>query len=414
MLRFWGGWGSGDLGKSYLIINQYASTLKTGFGGRSYYIGKELVKRGNSVTLVSGDTAHIFRQAQRNQYKFETTITGGLQHLKIRLMHYNTARSFKRILNWFLFCWRLLFIGRYLKCSPDIVIVSSPQIFAVLSGWFLSWKYKARFVFEIRDIWPLTIMELGGYSHYHPLILLMSLSEWFALTYSYKVIGVSALGTRYLSERGYDHSKYIHIPNGYSEEEYKQAVPSSIVDDFPKDRLIVGYLGTFGVANALDTLISAAKIIDDNSKIAFVLVGQGGEKEALKAQAGKLLGRSIFIFDSIPKAEIYSVLKSFDIGYLGWRNRRIYDYGISPNKLPEYLAAGLPILHAYSGKDDPIKALEAGITVLAESPKNLAEAILYYLETFSFEKVDINNKRLKIIGKRYSYTVLVKTLEKML
>ena len=108
--------------------------------------------------------------------------------------------------------------------------------------------------------------------------------------------------------------------------------------------------------------------------MAFVLVGGGKEKSTLVEQAEGL--NNVYFVDPIPKQQIQSMLAEFDVCYIGWKNEPIYRFGIAPNKVPEYMLAEKPIIHAYSGEYDSVEMAKAGLSVPAEDPQAVADAIL--------------------------------------
>ncbi len=174
-----------------------------------------------------------------------------------------------------------------------------------------------------------------------------------------------------------DKAKFHWIPNGVSLDEVSQKQPlsSETVAQLPKNKFIIGYTGTIGVANAMDDLIEAAQHLSHNPDLHFVLVGSGKEKENLIKKAQSLGLQNITFINAIPKKQIQSMLEQFDICYIGWQKNSLYRFGIAPNKLPEYLYAGKPIIHAFSGKGDIVQQAQAGITIEAEDPQAIVKAV---------------------------------------
>jgi glycosyltransferase involved in cell wall biosynthesis len=147
-----------------------------------------------------------------------------------------------------------------------------------------------------------------------------------------------------------------------------------------KDKFVVGYIGTIGLANALDVYVEAASLLhdNDNDNIIFLVVGDGSEKSNLCELVKRKSLSNVVFFDGVPKKQVQNVIKSFDVCYLGWRDKSLYNYGIGANKIPEYFYSGKPILHSYSGEKDPVAQFSAGITVPAEDANKIAETILIY------------------------------------
>lgn len=163
---------------------------------------------------------------------------------------------------------------------PDVIVYSSPSPVAYLSAQHLAKRFNARLVFEVRDIWPLSLMELGGYSKKHPFIRFMQWVEDRAYRKSDRVVSNLKNAVEHMVNRGMSPEKFTWVPNGFSLDEVNLKTPlnESARRHLPKGKFIIGYTGTLGVANAMDTFIEAADRLKSRDEIAFVLVGDGKEK----------------------------------------------------------------------------------------------------------------------------------------
>jgi glycosyltransferase involved in cell wall biosynthesis len=363
--------------KTYWLINQYASTPGTGMGGRHYYLAKELAKQGNTVFLIAAGYTHLLRTPPvlDNNYMIEP-VTDGFNFVWVGMSKYSDAHDKKRILNWFIFAWKLLKLPQIIENKPDAILYSSPSLVAFLGAQRLAKKLKSKLAFEVRDIWPLTLTELGGYSPKHPFIRFMQWVEDKAYHDSDVIFSNLPNAVEHMVTRGMAREKFQLIPNGFDLSELKNPEPLAVTTQLalPKGKFIIGYTGTLGVANALDSFIEAARLLKDEVEIAFVLVGGGKEKSTLVEQAEGL--NNVYFVDPIPKQQIQSMLAEFDVCYIGWKREPIYRFGIAPNKVPEYMLAGKPIIHAYSGAYDSVEMAKAGLSVPAEDPQAVADAIV--------------------------------------
>ena len=330
-------------------------------GGRHFYLAEELAKLGYKVYLIAANNHHLLRNAPDLKERYYFDNSRGFTFVWIDMPSYAEAHSKQRVFNWFLFPWRLQKLTKLIPDKPDAIISSSPSPFAFLGAERLAKKFKAKLFFEVRDIWPLTLIELGGYSPKHPFIRLMQWAEDRAYQKSDGVISNLKNSVEHMRSRGMDPKKFYWIPNGFSLNEVNQEVPlnEDTNSKLPKDKFIIGYTGTIGVANALDTLIEAAEIVQNKPDIAFVVVGQGKERVALEQVVKDKKLSNIYFIDSIPKIEIQAMLAKFDACYIGWLNDDLYRFGIGANKIPEYLYSGKPMLHRFSGKGDPIEEYNA-------------------------------------------------------
>lgn len=398
------------------IVHQYASTPETGMGGRQFYLARELAKQGYKVYLIASASHHLLRKKVPVNGSFKIEKIDGFNMVWVNMPDYEEAHSKQRALNWFIFPWRIQKLASVIDDKPDAVLCSSPSLISFLGVQRLARIFKARLVFEVRDIWPLTLTEIGGYSSTHLFIRFMQWVEDKAYRDSDAVVSNLRNAVEHMVSRGMDDSKFNWIPNGFSLDEVSQKAPLSqqTLAKLPTDKFVVGYTGTLGVANAIDTLIDSAEQLKDDPNIAFVLVGGGKEKAALQQSViDKGLSNVIFI-DPIPKVQIQAMLGSFDACYIGWLKDDLYRFGIGANKIPEYLYSGKPILHGYSGACDPIAIIQSGITVPAEDVSALSNAIIRLSTTPDDELTAMGERgRLEALD-RYEYSNLAKQYSKIL
>lgn len=400
--------------KTFWLINQYSSTPETAMGGRHYYLAQELAKKGHQVYLIAGRYSHLLHHPKEfeEQYLVEEIIPN-FSFVWVNLPEYQEAHSKKRVLNWFKFSWLLRNLANVIPDKPDVILYSSPSLIGYLGAKYLANKFKALFIFEVRDIWPLTLMELGGHSANHPFIKFMQWIEDRAYKKADYVFSNLYNAVEHMQSRGLDPNKFHWIPNGVSLEEVSQKQPLSpeTMAQLPKNKFIIGYTGTIGVANAIDDLIEAAKLLSNMPHLHFVLVGSGKEKESLIQKAQSLGLQNITFIDPIPKKQIQSMLEQFDICYIGWQKNSLYRFGIAPNKLPEYLYAGKPIIHAFSGKGDIVQQAQAGVTIEAEDPYAIVGAVeqLYALTEEQRQQLGASGKT--FVLQHLEYRMIAEKLE---
>ncbi len=325
------------------LFNQYASTPVYGIPGRHYYIGRELSKSGFKVKLFAAKNTHL-NIKEKEVGKFDEYINPKFRIFFFRTFKYQSSRSIWRIINWIVYLSNCLLLPFLLKSKPDHIVYSSPSLPGFIAAFILAKYYNARLVFDVRDIWPLTLIELGGFSYRNPLIWSLGLIEKFAYKKSDKVISNLPLFKKYIDDLlGLGHKVQI-IPNGIDIEELSvsSCLDMTNLEKTLQNKFVIGYVGTIGTANAVDTLISAATKIQNNT-IHFLIVGNGNELDSIK-KSSKSLSNISFI-DAIPKSEVSSILRLIDVGYIAQVPKEIYRYGIASIKIPEYLIMGKPVIH---------------------------------------------------------------------
>jgi len=361
--------------KSIVIINEYAGSPYHGMEFRHYYLGKELIKLGYKVTIVSASYSHLFRKLPDVSKKFTHEIIDDIDYYWVRVNKYKNSLDKMRVLKWIQFSLYLLVLPFKKIPHPDAIILSPMATIPILPAYFISKIKHSKFIFEVKDIWPLSLEEIGKYSRFHPFIILLRLFELFALKKSDYIVSNLPNYGQHLKHYGINRD-FVYIPNGIYLSEIQEAEPlnNEILEMIPEKKFIIGYTGTIGLANALEYLISAAKILERHSEIAFLIVGDGREKSNLLKMA---LGMSnVHFISAIPKREIQSIIKYFDVCYIGWRAKKLYEYGVSANKIFDYMYSGKPILHSINAKNDLISMANCGISVEAENPQAIADAII--------------------------------------
>ena len=384
------------------IINQYGSLPKNGIGGRHRHFARELAMMGHKVSYIASRVSHnTFNKASAMSAP-EIEEFEGFHFLRISSINYKYANDKKRILNWFYFAFKLLGVGKKLTDNPDVIIYSSPSLIGFISANILAKKYNAKLIFDVRDIWPLTFTEIGGYSKKNPFIMLLQFIEDFAYKKSDYIISNLKKLNNHIKIRIKKKTNFIWIPNGFSfiDTNDKVLADKRILSLIKKQRFSITYTGSIGKANSLDTLIDAAYLIRNNKNIYINIFGKGRLERILKTKTKKLKLNNVYFWGIVPKNQIQSILKVSDACVKCSKNSNLHQYGNAANKLYEYLYSERPIIHAYSGNCDPVKEFKAGISVQAENPLLLSKAIIN-LSLMSIEQRKKMGKRGKQGVKKY-------------
>ena len=399
--------------KVFWFINEYSSTPEYGLGGRHYYLAQELARQGHLVYVIASNSHHLLRVSKNLSENFLIEkIEDNFNFIWVKLPAYDGAHSRRRVLNWFEFSWKLRKLASLKIEKPDVIIYSSPSLIGYMGAKNLANKFEVPFVFEVRDIWPLTLTELGGISKKHPFIKLMQWIEDRAYQKSDIVFSNLFNAVEHMVSRGMDENKFHWIPNGISipEVENKEPLLEEVISQIPTDKFIIGYTGTIGTANAIDNLIEAANLLKDYPEIHFLLVGGGKDKKQLEDLVKNNRLMNVTFIEPIPKKQVQSIIELFDVCFIGSQNISLYRFGVAPNKVPEYLYSGKPIVHAYSGAGCLIEKSMSGFSIPSGDSQLLSDAILkiYYLT--DEERLEMGKKGRDFAVKYLSYTQISKKL----
>jgi len=266
---------------------------------------------------------------------------------------------------------------------PNVIIGSSVHPFAAWIAWRLARKIGCRYVFEIRDLWPETIIELGGVSRHHPFIMLLSRIERVLVQNADRVVSLLPNGYSYLARFGIPEYKVVVVPNGTDVSRLDHIdgeLPSCIDMELKrmKGAFIVAYAGAHGLANRLDTVIDAAAICSASggTGVEFLLVGDGPDKPRLRQRVSQLQLRNVTFADRMSKESVLPLLTRCDAGVIALTKTPLYQHGISPNKLFDYMLAGVPIVMAGDSPNNPVSSSDGGVVVPFDDADAMAKALM--------------------------------------
>ena len=364
-----------------LLINHYAGSTRHGMEFRPFYLAREWVRAGHRVQIVAASFSHIrARQPEFEGATLDEQIEG-IDYHWLRTPAY-TGNGLCRVKNMLAFMAGLWRGGPRLarEFHPDVVIASSTYPMDIWPARRIARLSQARLVYEVHDLWPLSPMELGGLSRWHPFIVWVQLAEDYAYRHADKVVSMLPKAMQYMCSRGMAAQKFAYVPNGVDEEEWANPadLPPQVKRSLDvlraKGLPLVGYAGTHGLSNALDVLLDAASQLKGQAEV--VIVGTGPDREALLARVTNEELSNVTMLPAIPKQSIPRFLDDVDIAYIGWHPNPLYRFGISPNKLMDYMMAGKPVVHSVSAGNDPVAEAGCGFTVPPGDAAAVAQAIL--------------------------------------
>lgn len=352
-----------------LWINHFAVAPADGGGTRHFELARELTTRGWRVTIAASDFhLHSRGYTRRVSAAARAPITeriDDVDFLWLWAAPYAT-NDWRRANNWISFASSL---GRWSPngSRPDVIIGSSPHLFAALAGRRLATRLGVPFVMEVRDLWPESLVAAGGRRGpvYHALDVLARHLYGSAS----RIIVLAHGAGDYLRDRGVDARKLVLVPNGA--DPYPLA-PAAVRG---ADAFTLVYAGAHGPANGLDVVLGAASLLR-GEHVRIILVGDGPSKRELMMAASAANLDNVEFRDPVPKTAMPALLASADAGLMVLRDAPLFSYGVSPNKLFDYLAAGLPVVCNVAGEvASMLAASGAGEQTSDASARALADAM---------------------------------------
>jgi len=397
-----------------LLINHYAGSPDMGMEFRPYNMAREWKKSGHNVFIVAASFSHVRAIQPVIKKKLANDMIGEIPYIWVKTPEYK-ANDFKRVINILSFAWKLFKRSGYFaeKYKPDIVIASSTYPFDIYPAKKIADKSGAKLVFEVHDLWPLSPVELGGMSRRHPWIMMMQKAENYAYRNADVVISILPGAKEYMTKHGMSPEKFYHIPNGIVIDEYNnhEDIPvyhRNIISDLKEQgRKIICYAGSFGIANDLDTLIRVAENIRGEN-CSVLLVGKGPEKEALINKVSKIGLTNVHFLPPVKRVSLPQLFSECDILYLGLKKQPLFQFGISPNKLFDYMMSGKPVIQAIDAGNDIVTDAGCGYTVPSQDPEKIAEAIRKMVSLSDNERKELGEKGKCYVVNNNDYKVLAK------
>lgn len=364
-----------------LYINHYAGGPSYGMEYRPYYLAREWVRAGHAVTIVAASHSHVRSRQPVSSGRFTRECVDGVDFIWCETPKYQ-GNGVGRVRNIATFLLRLSQWRQWLKNKPDVVIASSTYPADIGPARRLARKHGAKLVWEVHDLWPLSPIELGGMSRWHPFILWMQHAENTACRDADVVVSMLPKADTHLHQHGMSADKFVYVPNGIDPAEWIEAdaepLPMAHTTAIEMAReqghLLVGYAGAHGIANALDSMLDAAALMRQEP-VTWLLVGSGPEKQRLQQRVKAEYLDRVILLDPVPKATIPGLLKSMDVLYIGLQSEPLFRFGVSPNKLMDYMMAARPVLCAIAAGNDPVSEADCGMTIAPENPNALVDAV---------------------------------------
>jgi len=399
------------MSKELWIFNHYARTDEDAGGARHFEMARHLTQRGWSVTIfASGITHRTGRNLVAPGESRAVRVINGVRFVWLKASPYsgNGLSRWKNIAEYYLEAIKANQVAGLGK--PQFVIGSSVHPLAGLAAWRVARRFGAHFVFEVRDLWPQTLIDMGKLKKRGPIAIALRRLEGFLYKRAERIISVLPGAVDYIKAFGVDADKVVWISNGVDLGAYSAAGP--LVE---KDWFELMYLGSLGEANAIEVLLDAMRQVNDKDpRVVLRLVGTGPREDALKRQAENLglLGTTVHFEGAVPRSEVAGIAREADAFVITVKDvPGLYRYGISMNKIFDYMAAGKPTVIAVEAFNNPIAESNGGITVPPDDSERLANAILSISKMAPNELERMGTLAKDHVARFYSYEYLAGRLE---
>ena len=398
--------------KTVWILNHYAQEPGGPGGTRHYSLARHLLDSNWRSVVIAASTEHnTGRQRLLAHENTRLETFNGVPFLWVRTPEYEGNRI-ARIKNMLAYSWKawLPATTRQLP-RPDVVIGSSVHPFAAVAGLLLARRFRVPFVFEVRDLWPQTLIDMGKLSeHGIPTQLMKRLERWLYQNAA-RIIVLLPRAQDYIVPLGIPENKIVYIPNGVE----VNGIPKSAN---PSNTFTLMYFGAHGQANGLQNVLQALHYLNSHNDkglaIRLRLIGDGPTKPRLMKIADELKLTNVSFEPSVSKNVISKLASSADAFIFNLIDTDVFKYGISSNKLFDYLASARPIIFCCNASNNPVAESNSGITVAPNNPEALAGAIATLAALPISERTRMGAAGFEFVKANHSFALLAKRLAAVL
>ena len=398
------------------IVNHYAQAPSGPGGTRHHSLARHLKHHGWHPIILAGSCEHnTGRQRLHPPVRQRVECCEGVDFLWLRVAGEPSSGGWRRFATMVLFAFTLLrpATTRGLP-RPDVVIGSTVHPFAALAACLLARRLRVLFVFEVRDLWPSTLVAMGAIRPGGVLDRGLGLLERWLAHRAARIIVLMPGGIAYFQALGIPPERLLWLPNGA---ELPTTKPAPLRCQPRPFQLL--YCGAHGPANALDTLLEAMALLKSRGvgpdQLILRFIGDGSSKVALQHRA-QVLGLSAVHFEPpVPKQALAALTTEADGFVVAMQPLPdLYRYGISFNKLFDYFLAARPIVSASCAAQDPVQAADAGLVAPAGDHRALADAIEQLTRLPFDERERLGHNGRRYLEQHHAYSHLARRLAREL
>jgi glycosyltransferase involved in cell wall biosynthesis len=360
--------------------------------------------------VVSGSYSHQFVELPATFGRYTRETIDGLEYIWVRVPRYRGSNDPKRVLSWFFYAAALPGLARLGLPRPDAIVVSSPVPYPIWPAARLAGRFRAVLAFDVRDIWPLSLTELGGFSAGNPIIRLTQAAEDFAYRRSDLVTSAMPGALEHMAGRGLDPSKFEWISNGIDPTLLEDGEPldPAIAAKLESSGLQLCYAGSFHARNVASVFVEAAALLQKRGlpcTMWFVGKDSGG-KGWLENLARERGCKNVHFLGPVRRSAMQAFLARMDICLGATKESPLYRFGISLSKLFDYMLAGKPIVLSSGAVGTPVASAGCGMVAAPEDPGAAADAILSIAALEPSERAAMGVRGRKALLADYTYRIL--------
>lgn len=394
--------------KHVWLLNHYATDPSHTGGTRHFHLAQNLKNLGWHTSIIASSFDHVSgkqRLSPKECYRRESL--QGIDFLWVNTSSYR-GNGGGRVRNMLVYTFAVLLRRTTAELpAPDVVIGSSVHPFAALAGALLARRFKVPFIFEVRDLWPQTLIDMGWLNENSFFTWALRKLEIWLYRRAARTVVLMPLAWKYIVPLGISKDRIVWIPNGVELSLFQSSRPSKSTQD---SIFTLMYFGAHGQANGLDNLIQAMAHLQEmacDQRILLRLIGDGPLKPKLMALAEGLSLYDVKFEPSVSKREMPALAAQADAFVITIPDlTNLYQFGVSPNKLYDYFAAGRPILIAADIPENPVIDAKAGFVVPPSQPRALAEAILKMVKTPVSERQKMGISGREFVERNHSFEIL--------
>jgi glycosyltransferase involved in cell wall biosynthesis len=384
-----------------------------GQSSRTYDFSRELVKRGHQVTMFNNSYCHwthVERLSPNEKWRIEEI--DGIRVVWLRTIPY-TGNGWGRGANMLSNAWRSIQAARTFSEKPDVIIGPSVPLGTGWVAWKIARMKGAAFVFEVRDVWPTSLVDNGVLSKRSPVYHAFRFIEKHLYRNSQRISSVIPFLYEHVSESNGNPEKVAWIPNGVN---FERFAGFEAYDGGQRLPLVAMYVGGFSSAHDVITIVRSAKILQEigNEKYRFVVVGDGVKRTECRREASLNKLSNIEFRDPVAKSDVPRLQMESDILIASVTDSTIYRFGMNLNKMVDYLASGRPVIFSGNAPNDPVAESRAGFSIPPEDPAAMVGALQKLLEMSPAERIEMGQRGRRYVENEFDMRKLAERMESLL